>query len=128
MLIFFEKFTFFLFCYFKSYFPNQIVSFTMVLNNDTPNHDDSADSSASSSASSSVDVHFDGPLGHGDVIFTDKKTGKFISSYNQQDALTQDDVPLSSFYIPFQCITQSSESSPPPPSALVPASSETQYE
>ena len=119
---------FFILPFSKSYFPNQTVSFTMVSHNDTTVHDDCADSSASSSASSSVDVHFDGPLGHGDVIFTDKKSGKFISSYNQQDVLTQDDVPLSSFYIPFQCITQSSESSPPPPSALVPASSETQYE
>ena len=99
----------------------------MVLNNDTTHHDD-CDSSASSSASSSVDVHFDGPLGHGDVIFTDKKTGKFLSSYNQQDVLTQDDVPLSSLYIPFQRITQASQLSPPPPSAPASVSSETQYE
>ena len=57
----------------------------MVLNNDTTDRDDCADASASSSASSSVDVHFDGPLGHGVVSFTDKKTGKFLHSYNQQD-------------------------------------------
>ena len=97
----------------------------MISHNDTTDHDD-CDSSASSSASSSVDVHFDGPLGHGVVSFTDKKTGKFLSSYNQQDVLTQDDTPLPSFYIPFQPITQASESSQPPPSASV--SSETQYE
>ena len=97
----------------------------MISHNDTTDHDD-CDSSASSSASSSVDVHFDGPLGHGVVSFTDKKTGKFLSSYNQQDVLTQDDTPLPSFYIPFQPITQASESSQPLPSASV--SSETQYE
>ena len=98
----------------------------MVLNNDTTDRDDCADASASSSASSSVDVHFDGPLGHGVVSFTDKKTGKFLHSYNQQDVLTQDDTPLPSFYIPFQPITQASESSQPLPPASV--SSETQYE
>ena len=97
----------------------------MISHNDTTDHDD-CDSSASSSASSSVDVHFDGPLGHGVVSFTDKKTGKFLSSYNQQDVLTQDDTPLPSFYIPFQPITQASESSQPLPPASV--SSETQYE
>lgn len=98
----------------------------MVLNNDTTDRDDCADASASSSASSSVDVHFDGPLGHGVVSFTDKKTGKFLHSYNQQDVLTQDDPPLSSFYIPFQRVTQASQSSTLPPSASV--ASETQYE
>ena len=97
----------------------------MISHNDTTDHDD-CDSSASSSASSSVDVHFDGPLGHGVVSFTDKKTGKFLHSYNQQDVLTQDDPPLSSFYMPFQRITQASEPSQPRPSASV--SSETQYE
>ena len=91
----------------------------MVLNNDTTDRDDCADASASSSASSSVDVHFDGPLGHGVVSFTDKKTGKFLHSYNQQDVLTQDDPPLSSFYMPFQRITQASASSTTSASASV---------
>ena len=84
----------------------------MVLNNDTTDHDDCADASASSSASSSVSAHFDGPLGHGVVIFTEKITGKFISSYNQQDIdLTQDDAPPSSISTPYQRITQASASS-----------------
>ena len=96
----------------------------MVLNNDTTDHDDS-DSSASSSASSSVDVHFDGPLGNGVVTFTVKKTGKFISSYNQRDIdLTQDDAPLSSSSTPYQRITQASSTTSAPASV----SSETQYE
>ena len=99
----------------------------MASNNDTTDHDD-CDSSASSSVSSGPDVHFDGPLGYAVVTFTDKKTGKFLSSYNQQDVLTQDDVPLSSLYIPFQRITQASQLSPPPPSAPASVSSETQYE
>ena len=99
----------------------------MVSHNDTTDHDDCADSSASSSASSSVDVHFDGPLGNGVVTFTVKKTGKFISSYNQRDIdLTQDDAPLSSSSTPYQRITQASESSTPPPSVSV--SAETKYE
>ena len=100
----------------------------MVSNNDTTDNDDCADSSASSSASSSVDVHFDGPLGHGVVSFTDKKTGKFLHSYNQQDVLTQDDPPLSSFYMPFQRITQASEPSPPRPSAPASVSADVKYE
>ena len=99
----------------------------MVSHNDTTVHDDCPDLSASSSASSSVDVHFDGPLGNAIVTFTDKETGKFLSSYNQQDIdLTHDDAPPpSSSSTPYQRITQASESSPPPPSASV--SSETQY-
>ena len=100
----------------------------MVLNNDTTDHDD-CDSSAPSSVSSGPDAHFDGPLGNAVVIFTDKKTGKFLSSYNQQDfVLTQDDIVSSS--TAYHCITQASQSSPPPPSALASASgsSETQYE
>ena len=98
----------------------------MVSHNDTTDHDD-CDSSASSSASSSVDVHFDGPLGNGVVTFTEKKTDKFLSSYNQQDIdLTHDDAPLSSSSTPYQRITQASESSPPPPSVSV--SAETKYE
>ena len=99
----------------------------MISHNDTTDHDD-CDSSASSSASSSVDVHFDGPLGHGVVSFTDKKTGKFLHSYNQQDVLTQDDPPLSSFYMPFQRITQASEPSPPRPSAPASVSADVKYE
>ena len=90
---------FFILPFSKSYFPNQTVSFTMVSHNDTTVHDDCADSSASSSASSSVDVHFDGPLGNSVVVtFTDKITGKYLSSYNQQDVLTHNDA-LSSFLV-----------------------------
>ena len=100
----------------------------MVLNNDTTDHDD-CDSSASSSVSSGPDVHFDGPLGNAVVTFTDKKSGKFLSSYNQQDfVLTQDDIVSSS--TAYHCITQASQSTPPPLSALASASVsfETQYE
>ena len=97
----------------------------MVLNNDTTDHDDCADASTSSSASSSVSAHFDGPLGHGVVIFTDKITGKFISSYNQQDIdLTHDDAPPLS--TPYQRITQVSTSSTT--SAPASVSAETKYE
>ena len=100
----------------------------MVSHNDTTVHDDCADSSASSSASSSVDVHFDGPLGNGVVTFTVKKTGKFISSYNQRDIdLTQDDAPLSSS-TPYHRITQVSASSPPSASASTPVSPKTKFE
>ena len=98
----------------------------MVLNNDTTDHDD-CDSSASSSVSSGPDVHFDGPLGNAVVTFTDKSTGKFLSSYNQQDfVLTQDDIVSSS--IAYHRITQASQSSPPPPSAPAAVSSDIKYE
>ena len=99
----------------------------MASNNDTTDHDDSADSSASSSVSSGPDVHFDGPLGNAVVTFTDKKTGKFLSSYNQQDfVLTQDDIVSSS--TAYHRITQASQSSPPPPSAPASVSSDIKYE